>query len=145
MSDVIFSHGGTLDKYLGDGLMALFGAPFAGEQDALNAVRAAVEMQAGLEELNRTPGRAPLRMGIGIHTGRAIVGYMGTSRRLDYTAIGDTVNTASRLTATAERDQILISASTQEVVGGEVKTTALPAVKVKGKAAPVEVFEVPWK
>lgn len=145
MSDVIFEHGGTLDKYLGDGVMALFGAPFTGENDALNAVRAAREMQTDLTEINASSGRAPLRMGIGINTGRAIVGYMGTTRRLDYTAIGDTVNTASRLTAHAEPEQILISSSTHEELGTLVTARKLPPIRVKGKAEALAVFEVPWK
>lgn len=144
MSDVIFDHGGTLDKYLGDGLMALFGAPFAGPQDGLCAVRAAMEMQTTLADWNRTAGRK-LQIGIGINTGPAIVGFMGTSRRLDYTAIGDNVNTASRLTAAAEPGQILISAATQSELGSEAKTKRLPAVRVKGKAAAIDVFEVLWK
>ncbi len=146
MTETIFEHGGTLDKYLGDGLMTLFGAPFAREDDAFQAVRAAIEMQRSLAELNRGSGRAPLRMGIGINTGPVIVGYMGASRRLDYTAIGDTVNTASRLTALAEPDQILVSAATQaELAAAEFAARALPPVRVKGKAAPVEIFEIPWK
>jgi adenylate cyclase len=70
---------------------------------------------------------------------------MGTQRRLDYTAIGDTVNTASRLTAAAEPDQILISKSTRSELPGDVPTRALPSLRVKGKAAPLEVFEVPWR
>lgn len=145
MSDLVFEHGGTLDKYLGDGLMALFGAPFAGENDALHAVQAAIDMQAGLVELNHNSERPTLHMGIGINTGRVIVGYMGTARRLDYTAIGDTVNTASRLTAAAEPDQILISTSTQVVLPAEFALRALSPLRVKGKAAPLAVFEVPWK
>ncbi len=144
MSEIIFAHGGTLDKYLGDGLMALFGAPFAAENDAQRAVRAAIDMQKNLAELNRSSGRE-LQMGIGINTGRAIVGFMGTQRRLDYTAIGDTVNTASRLTATAAPEQILISESTREEIPASVATRAIPPVRLKGKAAPLRVFEVPWK
>ncbi len=144
MSEVVFGHGGTLDKYLGDGLMALFGAPFTGKQDALQAVRAAIEMQTNLQELNRTTGHE-LCIGIGINTGPAIVGFMGTSRRLDYTALGDTVNTASRLTAAAEPGQILIAAATQEEIPGDVPVRAIPPVRLKGKAAPLRVFEVSWK
>lgn len=163
MSDLIFEHEGTLDKYLGDGLMALFGAPFSKGDDAMNAVRTAIEMQTELAELNRrieaqalnksalskppagTSPRAPLRMGIGIHTGPAIVGYMGTARRLDYTAIGDTVNTASRLTTNAEPDQILISAATFAELGGRVAARPLEAIRVKGRSAAVDVLEVEWK
>lgn len=143
MSEAIFDHGGTLDKYLGDGLMALFGAPFSGSDDALQAVRAAMEMQSNLQELNRGSG-LELNIGIGINTGPAIVGFMGTQRRLDYTALGDTVNTASRLTAVAQPGQILISAATQEEIPADISIRAIPPVKVKGKSAPLRVFEVPW-
>jgi adenylate cyclase len=145
MTDVIFAHEGTLDKYLGDGLMALFGAPFAKENDAFNAVRTAIDMQVDLAELNREFQHEPLRMGIGINTGQAIVGYMGTARRLDYTAIGDTVNIASRLTAYAEPGQILVTAATYAELDGRVPARPLMPVRVKGKAAPLEVYEVQWR
>ncbi|HUJ39370.1 MAG TPA: adenylate/guanylate cyclase domain-containing protein [Candidatus Acidoferrales bacterium] len=144
MSDKIFSHEGTLDKFLGDGLMCLFGAPLSKGTDALNAVKTAVEMQQTLVEINKDLGR-PLHMGIGINTGRAVVGYMGATRRMDYTAIGDVVNVASRLCATAAPDQILVSATTQAEFGGELPTRKLDPVKVKGKAEPIQVFEVLWQ
>jgi len=144
MSEAIFDHRGTLDKYLGDGLMALFGAPFAAGDDAVRAVRAAVDMQKSLAELNQTTGRA-LQIGIGINTGPAIVGFVGTARRLDYTALGDTVNTASRLTAAAEPGQILIAAATQHDIPGDIPVRVIPPIRVKGKAAPLRVFEVSWQ
>jgi adenylate cyclase len=144
MSDKIFSHEGTLDKFLGDGLMCLFGAPISKGTDALNAVRTAVEMQQTLQQINKDLGR-PLHMGIGINTGRAVVGYMGATRRMDYTAIGDVVNVASRLCAAAAPDQILVSATTQSEFGGELPTRKLDPVKVKGKAEPIQVYEVLWQ
>jgi len=144
MSDRIFSHEGTLDKFLGDGLMCLFGAPIAKGNDALNAVRTAVEMQQTLQEINKDLGR-PLQMGIGINTGRAVVGYIGATRRMDYTAIGDVVNVASRLCAAASPDQILVSANTHAEFGGELPTRRLEPVKVKGKAEPIQVYEVLWQ
>ncbi|HUK54040.1 MAG TPA: adenylate/guanylate cyclase domain-containing protein, partial [Candidatus Binatia bacterium] len=94
MSDRIFAHEGTLDKFLGDGLMCLFGAPFSKGHDALDAVRTAVEMQQTLQVLNKDLEK-PLHMGVGVNSGRAVVGYMGASRRMEYTAIGDVVNVAS--------------------------------------------------
>jgi adenylate cyclase len=100
MTDIIFAHGGTLDKYLGDGLMALFGAPTTTPQDAANAVNAAVAMQRriiGINQELRAEGLPEIGVGIGLHTGEATVGYVGSEQRLEYTAIGDTVNTASRL------------------------------------------------
>ena len=88
--------------------MCLFGAPFAHWDDALSAVRAASQMQEALAEFNLEGNHAPLQMGIGIHSGEVIIGDMGTARRMDYTAIGDTVNVAARLTGEAAPDQILI-------------------------------------
>jgi len=144
MSDRIFSHEGTLDKFLGDGLMCLFGAPVSKGTDALNAVRTAVEMQQTLQQINKDLAR-PLHMGIGINTGRAVVGYIGATRRMDYTAIGDVVNVASRLCAAAAPDQILVSATTQAEFGGELPTRRLDPVKVKGKTEPIQIFEVLWQ
>jgi adenylate cyclase len=145
MTDVIFGHEGTLDKYLGDGLMALFGAPFALHNDAESAVRAAASMQRSLDELNQTSGKPPLHIGIGIHTGEAVVGFLGTKRRMDYTAIGDTVNVASRLCSQATADQIVISAATYAHIGKGISCCPLNAMKLKGRAEAIEVHEVVWR
>jgi adenylate cyclase len=145
MTNVIFEHDGTLDKYLGDGLMALFGAPFALQNDAEAAVRAAVDMQKSLAELNKISGRPPLNIGIGIHTGEAVVGFLGTERRMDYTAIGDTVNVASRLTSQAGPGQIVISNATHAQIGRELSCCPLSAMKLKGRAEPIDVHEVLWR
>ena len=144
MTERIFEHEGTLDKFLGDGLMCLFGAPFSKGDEALNAVRTAVEMQHVLVQINRD-FQQPLRMGIGINTGPAVVGYMGASRRMDYTAIGDVVNVASRLTAHAAPEQILISADTRADLGSALPVRALEPIRVKGKTDAIPVFEVLWK
>ncbi|HEY6387607.1 MAG TPA: adenylate/guanylate cyclase domain-containing protein [Candidatus Acidoferrum sp.] len=145
MTNVIFEHDGTLDKYLGDGLMALFGAPFALQNDAEAAVRAAVNMQKSLAELNKVSGKPPLNIGIGIHTGEAVVGFLGTDRRMDYTAIGDTVNVASRLTSQAGPGQIVISNATHAQLGREIPCCPLSAMKLKGRAEPIDVHEVLWR
>jgi adenylate cyclase len=145
MTNVIFEHDGTLDKYLGDGLMALFGAPFALQNDAEAAVRAAVNMQKSLAELNMISGKPPLNIGIGIHTGEAVVGFLGTERRMDYTAIGDTVNVASRLTSQAGPGQIVISTATYAQIGREIPCCQLSAMKLKGRDEPIEVHEVLWR
>lgn len=145
MTSVIFEHDGTLDKYLGDGLMALFGAPLALHNDAEAAVRAAIGMQRSLAELNRISGRTPLNIGIGIHTGEAVVGFLGTERRMDYTAIGDTVNVASRLTSQAGAGQIVISAATRALFSEAIPCSPLSAMKLKGRGAPIDVFEVNWR
>src|SRR5712692_10883312 len=144
MTERIFEREGTLDKFLGDGLMCLFGAPFAKGQDALNAVQTAVEMQHTLTAINRD-FQKPLRMGIGINTGRAVVGYIGATRRMDYTAIGDVVNVASRLTARAAPEQILISAATFEEIAGALPTRMLEPIRVKGKSEALAVYEVLWQ
>ena len=115
MSEIIFAHGGTLDKYTGDGLMAIFGAPTATPGDAKNALQTAVAMQKRLVSLNdelEAEGFAPINVGIGLHTGEATVGYIGSDQRSEYTAIGDTVNIASRLESNALGGQILISEAT---------------------------------
>ena len=145
MTDVIFEHDGTLDKYIGDGLMALFGAPLSLQNDAEAAVRAASNMQRSLAELNKASGRAPLNIGIGIHTGEAVVGFFGTERRTDYTAIGDTVNVASRLTSQAGPGQIVISAATHERLKSAIPCGQLPAMKLKGRAEMIDVYEVHWR
>jgi adenylate cyclase len=145
MTDVIFEHDGTLDKYLGDGLMALFGAPFALQNDAEAAVRAAVDMQKSLAELNRISGKAPLNIGIGVHTGEAVVGFLGTERRMDYTAIGDAVNVASRLTSQAGPGQIVISSATHARLLQHIPCCPLAAMKLKGRAQPIDVHEVLWR
>ncbi|HYY57865.1 MAG TPA: adenylate/guanylate cyclase domain-containing protein, partial [Pyrinomonadaceae bacterium] len=115
MTDIIFAHGGTLDKYLGDGLMALFGAPTATPEDAKNALNAAVAMQRriiGINEELRAEGFQEIGVGIGLHTGEATVGYIGSERRSEYTAIVDSVNTASRLESNSKGGQILLSDAT---------------------------------
>ncbi len=144
MTNVIFEHDGTLDKYLGDGLMALFGAPFALQNDAEAAVRAAMNMQKSLAELNNLSGKAPLQIGIGIHTGEAVVGFLGTERRMDYTAIGDTVNVASRLTSQAGPGQIVISDATRLQLCRDIPCSQLAPMKLKGRDEPIEVHEVLW-
>jgi adenylate cyclase len=145
MTGLVFANGGTLDKYLGDGLMCLFGAPFAGENDALAATRTAIEMQIRLAQLNQTSSRAPLRMGIGINTGPAVVGYLGSARRMDYTAVGDAVNVAARLTAQARADQIVVSAATHAQVSNQIPARRLAPMTAKGRVSPIDVYEVAWQ
>ncbi len=147
MSEVIFAHGGTLDKYIGDGLMALFGAPTATSDDARNALQTAVEMQKRLVALNaelQSENIRPIEIGIGLHTGEATVGYIGSEKRSEYTAIGDTVNLASRLESVAKGGQILISREAAEASGNLFPLISLNAVKVKNRETPVTPFEVKW-
>lgn len=148
MTDIIFAHGGTLDKYLGDGLMALFGAPTTTPQDAANAVNAAVAMQRRLIGINqdlREEGLSEIGVGIGLHTGEATVGYIGSERRSEYTAIGDVVNTASRLESNSKGGEILISDATAKLSRGRYKLKTREPINVKNRQQPVILWEVDWQ
>ena len=147
MTEIIFEHGGTLDKYIGDGLMALFGAPTATPADATNALNAAVAMQKRLAELRSEPDNLSFRaveIGIGLHTGVATVGYIGSERRSEYTAIGDTVNLASRLESNTAGGMILISDATAQAAGDIFPMEKKEPLTVKNRVQPVEVYEVKW-
>jgi adenylate cyclase len=145
MSEIIFEHGGTLDKYIGDGMMALFGAPTATPEDAHNALRAAVAMQKELVELKKQEREfQKIAIGIGLHTGVATVGYIGSDRRSEYTAIGDTVNLASRLESNSQGGQILISEATATAAPDIFAMTRRDPIMVKNRLQPVELYEVKW-
>lgn len=147
MTEIIFEHGGTLDKFIGDGLMAIFGAPTASPEDALNAVKAAVTMQKRLIKLNeefRAEGYSQVAMGIGLHTGVATIGYIGSDKRSEYTAIGDTVNLASRLESNAVGGQILMSDATLQASGNRIPVIAREPLTVRNRIQPVEVYEIKW-
>src|SRR5207237_1379777 len=136
MTDIIFAHGGTLDKYLGDGLMALFGAPTTTPKDAANALSAAVAMQRRLIGINvelREEGFPEIGIGIGLHTGEVTVGYIGSERRSEYTAIGDTVNTASRLESNAKGGQILVSEATAKAARSRYTLTPREPISVQNR------------
>jgi adenylate cyclase len=142
--EVIFRHHGTIDKFIGDAIMAFWGAPTADEQQAQNAVRAALEMarvvQAFREELGDS-GR-DFDIGIGIHTGPAVVGFIGSENKLDYTAIGDTVNLASRIEGTTKGvARILVSEATRIACGERFEFVEHGSFKVKGREQTVQLFE----
>jgi adenylate cyclase len=147
MFEAISSHGGVVNQMIGDGLMALFGAPLPLDDCAGSAVASALEMMELLEQFNlerSAIGKPTISIGIGIATGEVVAGYTGTQDRATYTCIGDTVNLAARLeghTKVAQRG-ILIDESTQRSLKDSVRTDALGAVPIKGKSADVEVFAV---
>jgi adenylate cyclase len=148
MTDIIFAHGGTLDKYLGDGLMALFGAPTVTPKDAANAIAAAVAMQRRMLSINdelREEGFPEVGIGIGLHTGEVTVGYIGSERRSEYTAIGDAVNTASRLESNAKAGEILVSEVTAKAAHSRYQLAAREPISVKNREQPVPLFEVEWQ
>jgi adenylate cyclase len=147
MTDIIFAHGGTLDKYLGDGLMALFGAPTATPEDASNALNAAVAMQRrvlGINQELRDEGLPEIGVGMGLHTGEVTVGYIGSERRSEYTAIGDAVNTASRLESNARGGEILLSDATAKAAHSRYKLESREPISVKNRQQPVVLWEVDW-
>jgi len=148
MTDIIFAHGGTLDKYLGDGLMALFGAPTTTPEDASNALNAAVAMQRrvfGINQELREEGLPEIGVGMGLHTGEVIVGYIGSERRSEYTAIGDTVNTSSRLESNARGGEILLSDATAKAAHSRYKLQPRDPITVKNREQPVVLWEVDWQ
>ena len=147
MSDVIFEHEGTVDKYMGDAIMAFWGAPKAQPDHARLACLAALEMNRELERLNRElelEGIPPLQIGIGLNSGPMAVGNMGSERRFDYTVMGDAVNLGSRLEGLNKEyaTHIIASESTVSAAGPEVRARFLDLVAVKGKREPTQVFEL---
>lgn len=143
LADVVLAWGGTLDKFLGDGLMAVWGAPVRHDDDGQSAVSAALQMQAEVRERNaQRPPTERLELGIGLNTGPVVAGSLGSARRTEYTCIGDTVNVASRLCALAGPGEILVGAGTADVLRSLGPLEDLPPVRVKGRTAPVPLFKV---
>ena len=145
MVDVVFAHGGTLDKFIGDAVMALWGAPLARQDDADQAVRAAIAMQRRVDWLNaewRRQGRQTISIGIGINAGEVFAGNIGSDLRLEYTVIGDPVNTASRLCSQAAPGEILLSEQLFRRLADPPPVRGLAPLPLKGKARAVPVYSV---
>ncbi|MCA9178436.1 MAG: FHA domain-containing protein [Planctomycetales bacterium] len=143
MTDIIFSHGGTIDKYIGDAVMALFGAPVASPNAAAEAIRAALEMRDYVSEMKPPGIKDPLRVRFGISTGKAVVGNIGSIQRVEYTALGDTVNIAARLEAFARPKEICIDEDTfQKVESDAFAIQEIGAIDVKNRHLPVKVYKV---
>lgn len=143
MVECVFKHDGTLDKFMGDAVMAQWGAPITSGDDADRALRAAIEMMRALRKLNtkwRGEGRPQLQIGIGLNYGEAFAGNIGSERRLEFTVIGDTVNTAYRLCSAAEAGQILITEEMKRALESPPKLRACPPMELKGKSQPVPVY-----
>jgi adenylate cyclase len=145
MVECVFRHGGMLDKFIGDAVMAQWGAPLGNPDDADRAMQAAIDMMTALDELNvrwRKEGRPTLEIGIGLNHGEAFAGNIGSERRLEFTVIGDTVNTASRLCSAAGAGEILLSEEMRKALKSPPKLTKRPPMELKGKSQPVPVYRV---
>ena len=143
MTDIVFKYNGTLDKYIGDAIMAVFGAPIEREDDAQRAIQAALDMRrAVFQMMEQTEPNRQFSVRLGINTGKAVAGNLGSPRRMEYSIIGDTVNTASRIQSIAEPNQILIGEKTYEKVKGQFHIIKIGKKSVKGKSKAVTVYEV---
>ena len=143
--DVVFRFEGTVDKFIGDAIMVIWGAPVAHDDDPVRAVKAALNIKKGLADFNRRrkrTGQEPIRIGMGLNTGHLVAGYIGSSRTMSYSVIGDTVNTASRLCSAAEAGQIIVSEDTRQYIKNTVTTEPLEPLQAKGKFSPIHIYNV---
>jgi len=143
--DIIFHHEGTVDKFIGDAMMAIWGAPVAHDDDPIRAVKTAIDIQNLLVEFNKTradEGQFQIQIGIGINTGSLVAGYIGSSRTMSYSVIGSTVNTAFRLCSAAKPGQILISGQTLDQLHDTFDIAELEPIPARSKYKPVRTFNV---
>jgi adenylate cyclase len=142
MAEVLFEHEGTLDKFVGDAILAVFGAPFEQADHAARAVAAARDMRRALAALNAEPGATAFRMRIALNSGRALTGDIGSPRRREFTVLGDVVNTASRVESVTEPNQILMTGSTWARVKDAFKTRMVGTDRFRGREALTELYEL---
>jgi adenylate cyclase len=143
MTDVVFEHEGTLDKFIGDAMLVTFGAPLTQADHAVRCVRSAIDMRGALARFNQANGGPRLRMRIGINSGSALVGDIGAPRRREFTVLGDVVNAASRLESEiAKPDQIVIGSETHRLLNGEIPTEPLGSFKLRGRSEPMTAYLV---
>ncbi|MFH1612911.1 MAG: adenylate/guanylate cyclase domain-containing protein, partial [bacterium] len=147
MTNLIFKYEGTVDKYIGDCLMAVFGAPFSHSNDTLRAVQCAIEMQKHLKIIKKDwmkEGKELFEIGIGINTGEVVAGNIGSMQRMEYTVIGDNVNIASRIEERALANQILISENTYEKIKKKIKVFKSESLILRGRSQVISLYEVKW-
>ncbi len=145
MVDIIFKYGGMIDKFVGDEIMAIFGAPVSHPDDASRAIQTAIKMQQAtqnLKPLNINHKIMSLAIGIGINSGEVIAGNIGSSKHMDYTVIGDVVNIAKRLESHAQKKQILVTRAVFNIIKDKHPLREIGKINIKGKKQPVEVFEI---
>jgi class 3 adenylate cyclase len=145
MSGIIMASNGTVDEFIGDGILAIFGAPVAREDDALRAISCALQMQEAVEGINarnRELGLPEIAIGIGLNTGKVVAGNIGSERRSKYAVVGHTVNLTARIESYTEPGEILAAASTIAEVGAAVETGRRFTAQPKGMAGEVTVFSI---
>ncbi len=149
VEDIVFPYEGTLEKYIGDALLAVWGAPYPKLDDADRAVRAAIEMQWAVRRLNQEwiqQQRRPIQIHIGLNTGRVAAGNIGSEKLIQYAHIGDTTNVASRICSAAQADEIMIDQSTfSKLKNRSLPLEKVPPTKVKGKKQPLQLYRVHWE
>ncbi|MEK7484040.1 MAG: adenylate/guanylate cyclase domain-containing protein, partial [Planctomycetota bacterium] len=145
MADVVFRFNGTLDKFIGDSVMAVFGAPIqrAAEDDASRAIKTAIDMQKAVIEMNKQrPEETQFHIRIGVNTGPCVAGLVGSPQRMEYTVLGDSVNTASRIESNTPPGKIYMSEETYRLVKNQFKTKELDPILAKNKTKPVKIYEI---
>jgi class 3 adenylate cyclase len=149
VEDIVFTYEGTLEKYIGDALLAIWGAPYSRPDDTDRAVQVAIEMQHAVQRLNQDwqdQGRQPIAIHIGLNSGPVAAGNIGSRRLIQYAAIGDTTNVTSRICDVAKAGEIILAASTVKRLNyKDYPLIELPPTKVKGKKEPLQLYRLEWR